>query len=135
MGTLEIKIVTRTIKINGHQKNRIESILLIVGLALNKKHFLGQAVGGVGFLRVTIPQIYFLKWNRRVLWVTTDCSEGHKFLNFMQVRFMDKLDSHDCVIIKEFSGVFEISSDATDNSGEVNDDVGLLLIKHPADIP
>lgn len=55
MGAFEIKIIARTIEINGHEKNGIEPILLSVSLGLNEEHLFGQAVGCVGLLGVSVP--------------------------------------------------------------------------------
>jgi len=55
MGVFGIKIIARTIEINGHEKNGIKAVLPPIGLALDEHHFFCQAVGRVGLLGVSVP--------------------------------------------------------------------------------
>jgi len=48
MRTLGIEIISRSIEVDGHKENRIESVLLTIGLALDEHHFFRQGVGSDG---------------------------------------------------------------------------------------
>jgi hypothetical protein len=47
---------------------------------------------------------------------------------------MHELDAHDRIIVKEAARVVPVSPDTADDGGEMDSDIGLLFIVHPADV-
>ena len=62
-----VEVVARAVQIDRHQVDRIEAVLLPVGLRLHQQHLLGQAVRRVGLLRVAVPQVVLAERHRREL--------------------------------------------------------------------
>ena len=56
------------------------------------------------------------------------------FVIFLQVRLVEKLDPHHEVLVEEGTGILLVEADAPDLRGEVDDDIGPLLIIEPADV-
>lgn len=88
MGCFWVKIIAWAIKIDGHEKYRIEPILLSVSLGLNEEHLFGQAVRSIGFFRVAILEVFFFKGDGSMFWVTTDGSKSYDFFSFSKVSFV-----------------------------------------------
>ena len=55
------KLSPRAVEIHRQQEDRIEAVLLPVRLRLHQQHLLGQAVRGVGLLRVAVPEVVLLE--------------------------------------------------------------------------
>ena len=69
MRTFQIEIVARAVKIDHEQVGAVEAVLLAVGLRLGDHHLLGEAVGGVGFFGIAVPEVAFLERHGRELGV------------------------------------------------------------------
>src|SRR5439155_20966616 len=65
VGSLEVEIVTRPVEIRGEQVDGVEAVLFPVGLRLHDQHLLGEAVGGVGLIRVAVPEVVFAEGHER----------------------------------------------------------------------
>src|SRR5215471_15529381 len=134
MRSFEIKIVARAVQVRRQQKYRIKAVLLTIGLRLDQHHLLREAIRCVGFLRITVPQILFLKRHRRKLWIRAYRSGGHKFLHALQTRLLDELRTHHQILVKKPAGVFLVVTDAADNRGQVNHQIRLSLVEQPDDV-
>jgi len=66
--------------------------------------------------------------------ITADGAKSYEFFNLSKVSFVHQLNAHDGVIVEESAGIFPIGADSSNDGGEMDDDIGLLLIVHPADI-
>jgi len=69
MRTFEIEIVARAVKIYRREIDPVHAILLAISLQLDKEHFLGEAVGSVGFFGIAVPKIIFAKGNGSEFWI------------------------------------------------------------------
>jgi len=98
MRTLRGKIISGTVKIDGHKKNGIETVLLAVGLSLDQEHFLGQPIRGVRLFRIAIPQVLLPERQRRELGIAADRAQGDEFLDLAQKGFMQELDAHNGIV-------------------------------------
>ncbi len=122
MRCLQIKVVTGTVQIYGKQIYGIEAVLLAVRLRLHQQHLLGQAIRRVGLLGIAVPQVFFLKWNRRELGIRTDRANSHELAHTTLPGLVHQFHTHDQVIVKEFRRVFAIGSDATNIGGQMDND-------------
>ncbi len=118
-----VKIVTRPVQIDRHQRDDIHPVLLPVSLAHGRDRLFRDAVGGVGFLRVTVPQVGLAEGHRRVLRVGADGPDVDEFLDFEFSSRLHRVHAHEGIFVEVLAGVRTIGADATDRSGEVDDDV------------
>ena len=65
MGGAGVEIVPGAVEVYRQEEDGVEAILLAVGLGLHQEHLFGQAVGGVGFFGVTVPEVFFFERHRR----------------------------------------------------------------------
>lgn len=134
MGTLGVEVVPRAIEVHGQQINRVETILLAVCLGLHQEHLLGQAIRGIGLLRITVPEVLFPEWNGGELRVGAYGPQDHAFPDpGLSRRFYD-LDPHDGVVVEELCRILLVEADAPDPGCQVDDDV-LAVNRFPAVLP
>ena len=57
VGAVRVEIVPRAVEIDGNKKYAVETIFCTIGLGLDEEHFLGEAIRGVCFFGVAIPDI------------------------------------------------------------------------------
>ena len=123
MGSVWVEVVTGAIKIHWQQKNRIEAVLLAIGLGLYKQHLFCETVGGVGFFRITIPEALLLEWKRRVFWVGADRADGDKLRNAVTPAVFHHLGTHYQVVVEKLAGAGAIGPDAADFGSKMDDDI------------
>jgi len=87
---LEIEIVARAIEIDGEQEDRIERVLLAVGLSADEKRLLGDAVGSVRLLRVAVPEVVFLERDRCELRIGADSPDRDKLAQAAQTALLER---------------------------------------------
>ena len=90
MRRLKIEVVTRTIEIDGEQEDRIEPILLTVGLGADEERLLGDAVGSVRLLRVAVPEVVFLERDRCELRIGADSPDRDKLAQAAQTALLER---------------------------------------------
>src|SRR5919106_767104 len=78
MRARRIEVIAWTIEVHRQQKDAVVAILLAVSLTLDQEHLFGQAIRGVGFLWVAVPETLFLEGHRGVLRVGTYRADGDK---------------------------------------------------------
>ncbi len=76
-----MEIVARAVEIDRQQIDRIEAVLLAIGLAHDQQGFFGDAVGGVGFFGVAVPQFGFAEGDGREFRIGADRSDLDEFLD------------------------------------------------------
>ena len=79
VGGGEPEVVPRVVKVDGEQKDRVEAVLLAIGLGLDEHHLLGQSVRGVGLLMVAVPEIVLTERDGGELGVGANGSQGDEF--------------------------------------------------------
>src|SRR5271157_5911422 len=62
MRTVKIKVVIRTVKIGGHNRNIICFILSVIGLACSDTCYLGDGIRFIGWLQLTGQEIFLFHW-------------------------------------------------------------------------
>ena len=121
-----VEVVAGPIEVDREQVDRVEAILLAVGLRLHQQDLFGQPVGGVGLLRVAVPEVVLMEGDGCELWVGADRADGAEFLDASEARFLHQLGAHHQVVGEEGAGVFPVEADAAHPSREMNHGVGAL---------
>lgn len=78
MGGAGIEIITGAVEVYGQKEDGVEAVLLAVGLGLHQEHFFGQAVGGVGFLGVAVPEVFFFERDGGEFGIGADGAQGYE---------------------------------------------------------
>jgi hypothetical protein len=87
---------------------------------VNQERLLGDAVWGVGLLRIAAPQIVFFERDGREFGIGTDRAEQHRFLDLTPARLLDHVSAHQEVRDVQLGGVPEVRADPPNASGEVD---------------
>ena len=119
---LQVEVVAWAVEVHRQQEDGVEAVLLAVGFALHQHHLLGQAVGRVGLLGVTVPQIFFFEGDGRVFGVGADGADGHKFAYPGPPRLVHQLRAHHQVVVEELGGLLAVDADAADVGSKMNND-------------
>ncbi len=69
---MQIEIIARAVEIHRQQIDRVEAVLLAIGLAHDQQRFLGDAVGGVGLFGISVPQFGFVEGDGREFRIGAD---------------------------------------------------------------
>ena len=131
---MRMEIIARAVEIDRQKIDGVQAVLLAVGLAHDQEGFFGDAVGGVGFLGVSVPEFGFAEGDGSEFGIGADGPDLHEFLDFVDAGVLDEVESHGEIGEKEPAGVVAIGADAADLGGEVQDDVGALIVIKPSDI-
>lgn len=128
-----VKVVARSVEVHGEKKNRIVTILLTIGLRLHQQHFLGQSIGRIRFLWVSVPERVLFEGYGYDLRVGAHGTDQNDFLDVSLPAFMDEMNTHRQVVVEEISGMSSVGSDASDSSGEMDDDIRGRVPEHGLD--
>ena len=69
---LEVEVVARAVEVRRQQEDRVEAVLLAVGLRADEHRLLRDAVRRVRLLRVAVPEVVLVERHRRELRVGAD---------------------------------------------------------------
>src|SRR5438128_8673416 len=78
---VEVKIVSRPVEVHEQQLDSDQAELLAISLQLHAEKFLGQAIRGIGFFRISIPQVRLPEGNRCKFGIGTDGSDKNRLFN------------------------------------------------------
>ena len=131
MRRLQVKVVARTVEIYRQQVDCIEIILLAISLSLYQQHLLCQAIGCIGFLRVTVPKVFFAERDRGEFRVGADGSQRDKLLHTSQPGVLHQQRTHNEIRVGEAPGIGTIGPDAADFSREVHNDLRARVTIEP----
>src|SRR5262245_4532048 len=109
-----MEVISWPVEVHRHQIDGIKAIFLAIGLRLDEEHLLGQAIWGVGFFRIAIPQLLLAKGDRCEFGIRTYGASHDEFLYAKASGLLDKLNPHDGVVVKELPGVLHVGADAAD---------------------
>ncbi len=115
-----IEVIARAVQIHRQQEDRVEAVLLAVRLRLHQHHLLGKTVRRVGLFRISVPQFFFSKWNRRVLRIRADRAQRNEFLHAALASFFDQLDPHDQIVVEVAPRIFLIGADPAYDRRKMN---------------
>ena len=127
------KLSPGPVQVDRDQIDDVEAVLRPIGLALDEQHLLGQAVRGVGLLRVAVPEVVLVERHRRELRVGADRPDRDELVDAGQAGGLHQLDAHDRVLVEEPARVLAVGADAADDGGEVDDDVRAAVGEGPVD--
>ena len=123
VGDGRVEFVAWPIEIGGHEVNRVLSVLRSVGLHLNKLCEFGNAVRGVCFFGVALPEGVFREGDRRELWVRANRSDHDGLWRVLKMRLIEYVGAHQKVVEVQLGGSFHVGANAADSRGEVNDEI------------
>jgi len=108
--------------------------LFAVCPGLDKHHFFGQAIGGVGYFGVALPEVFFAEGNGGMVGIGADGSQGDELVDVVEVAFVDELGSHHDVVVEKGGRVFPVIADAAYFCGQMDDDVRFLFVVEAANV-
>src|SRR6476659_5956792 len=123
MGTFEVEVIARTIKVRWKKKNGVETVLMPIAFRLDQHHFLCESIWRICFLRITVPKIILAERCRRKFWIGANCSRRDKLLYTVEPCLLNKLYTHHEVFVKKFPRVLLIRTYATHNSRKMYNEV------------
>ena len=124
VGSLQVEVVARAIEIDRQQVDEVAAVLLPVGLGLHQEHFFGQAIRGIGFFGVAVPEVVFLEGHGGVFGIGADGADDDDFFCARAPGGLQQGDAHDGVGVEEPAGVFPVGADAAADGGQMDEDVG-----------
>src|SRR5215467_11665257 len=101
MRRVQIKIIVWSIKIYREQKNCVEIVLLAICLSLHKQHLLREPIRSVRFFRISVPEVFLIKWNRCELRIRTNRADRYELLNTIPAPVLHQLGTHYEIVVKE----------------------------------
>ena len=123
MRTGGVKIIAGSIQVDRKEIDGIESILLTVGLGLYQEHFFRETIGGIGLLRIPVPEILLPEGHGCELGVGTDRADNHAFFDPLPSRGLDDLNPHEGIIVEEGGRVLPVESDPAHFTRQVDNDI------------
>ena len=80
MGVLQIKIITGSVQVGGHQADGIEAVLLMIGLTHLNARDLGHRIPLIGGLQLTGKQMLFLHGLGGKFWINAGGTKEEELL-------------------------------------------------------
>src|SRR5678815_2602743 len=128
MRGLGIKIISRAIKIDGQQEDRVHPILLPVRLRLHQHHFLGETVRCISLLRKAIPQIIFAKRNWRELRIRANGTNSDELGKIALASLFHKLSAHHEIVIEVLARTSIVGSNSSNDCCQVNHEIWSSIV-------
>jgi hypothetical protein len=116
-----VEVVARAVEVDRQQVDAAQPVLRAVGLELDEERQLGEAVRGVGLLRVAAEELGLAEGHRRELRVGADRADHHDLADAGAPPLLDELRAHHQVLVEEAPRVLAIGADAADDRREVED--------------
>jgi hypothetical protein len=130
---LRIVVVPGAVEVHRQQVDRVEPVLLAVGLCLDEQHLLGDAVRRVGLLGVAVPEVVLVERHRGVLRVGADRPDRHELPDPGPASVLHQERAHDQIVVEEPAGSGPVGPDAADDRRQVDDHVGAGVLVQPGD--
>src|ERR1017187_9784072 len=121
------------VEIDRKEEDRTHSILLTIGLALNKHHLLCQPIRRVCFLWVAVPQVDLFERDGSEFWICAYRAKDNCLFHVETACSFNKLNSHNGVVVKKPTGILAICADAAYNRSHVNQNVRSFFRKEAID--
>ena len=123
MRRLEVEVVARPVQVRRQQEDRVQAVLLAVGLRADEDRLLGDAVRRVRLLRIAVPEVVLAERHGRVLRVRADGAGDDELLGRVLPRELEHVRTHDQVRVPVAARVGAVRADAADLGGEVVDEL------------
>jgi hypothetical protein len=130
MRAVQVEVVVGAIQVDRQQVDGVHAVLGPVGLGLDQQHLLGQPVGGVGLLRVAVPQRVLGEGHGRELGIGADRARHHHLGHAGDPAGLQQLDAHEGVLVEEPARLVLLAPDPADHRGQVHDRVGPDVGQH-----
>ena len=124
----------RTVEVYRQQMNRVEAVLLAVRLPLHQQHLLRDAVRRVGLLRDSRSTDRARRTESARASDTRRSSRRRRTSPLPPPAPAPSSARPSSRSGRRTARRFAVRADAADDGGEVDDDVGLRLLKQPADV-
>src|SRR5215469_612708 len=111
---LEIEIVARAVKVRGHERNGVESILRAIGRAQLESRDLGDGVGFVGGFQRASEQIFFLHRLGREPRINARRTQKQQLADAGPPSSMNQVGLNSQIVVEEFSGMGGVRENAAD---------------------
>ena len=122
-----VEVVARPVEVRGQQEDRVEAVLLAVGLRADEDRLLRHAVGRVRLLRVAIPEVLLVEGRGSELGIRADRPGDHDFPHAVQARLLEHVRAHEQVRVPVAARVGAVRADAAHLGREVEHHVRLAL--------
>ena len=108
--------------------------MLAIGLRLYQHHLLGKAIRSIGLFGITIPNGIFFEGHRCEFGIGTYSTCGNKLAHAMLIGMVHEFHTHDHIVVKKFSGMLAVRTDAADHGGEMDDHVRASVVERAGDV-
>ena len=129
VGILQIKVVTGTIKVSRHDRNKVCPVLPVIRLAHLYPGDLGNGIGLVRFLQIAGQEIFFLHRLGTVAGINAGTPQEQKFFNSGKVCTVDEVCLYHDIPIYELSRIGTICKYPADFCSGKKNIFGPLFLK------
>ena len=105
MRRLQVKVIIRSVKVCGHDRNKVRTILLIIISALLDRGYLRDGIGLVRRLELSAQQIFFLHRLRGELGIYAGGTEIEQLFGPKLISSVDNVGRDHEVVVNEVTAV------------------------------
>ena len=124
-----VEVVARAVQVRGKQEDRVQAVLLTVGLRTDEDRLLGDPVGRVRLLRIADPEVVLVKGHGRELRVRADGAGDDDLLRLVPARLLEHVRTHHQVRVPVATRVRAVRADPADLGREGEDTLGAGALK------
>ena len=133
VGGLEVEVVSGSIEVGGHQRDRVEAVLLAVGFAgLNACDF-GDGVPFVRGFEGARQKIFFFERLWSESWIDAGGTQEKKFRGVVAISCVDDIGLESQIIVNEIGRVSGIGENAAHLGGGDENIFGFFVGKEGVD--
>ena len=115
-----MELVSGAVEVRRDEEGELLAVLRVVDLSMDQQRLLGDAVRGVGLLRVPVPQVVFGERHGGELRVRADGAEQHRLVDAGSAGRLDDVRPHQQVGQVQRRRLRLVEADAADTGGEVD---------------
>ena len=107
---LQVKVITRAVKVNRKKVNTIQAILPAICLQHHEQSLFSNAIGSIGLFRITVPEVFFLeRWHGCKFRVCIDSTNLNELLDSARSCSLNQMQTHSHIGIKEPAGILPVT--------------------------
>ncbi len=123
MRALEVEVVARPVEVHRQQVDRVQPVLLAVPLRPDQQRLLGDPVGRVRLLGVSVPEVFLAEGHGGELGIGADRSDDDQLVDGGEPALLEHVRAHEEVRVPVAARVGAICADAADLAGKVEHEV------------
>ena len=127
----EVEVVTRSVEVRRQQEDRVEAVLLAIGLRADEDRLLGDAVGRVRLFGIAVPQVGLAERHGGELRIGADGAGDDELADAVFPRELEHVRSHHQVRVPEAARVEPVRADAAHLARKVEHPLGLCVAEEP----